>query len=399
MSDKTEVILLKRLRKSLNPIERKEEVMEPTGKCDLRSLLEIAKKHAVLPLLFDAYEGEKGIPAEFGQVLSRSATTTVRSNYRLLFLTKYVTHVLQEEGIRAVLLKGAATASYYPSPELRKSGDVDILIPRQETFLRAVEILKKEGFAERKEQDALHHIELINDEGICVEVHSILAEPFESKKMNRFLETLLPDYEQHMTENDSWGISFYQPEDAYHAFYLVIHMLQHFLRAGFGLKYLCDWVVFWNREVDEKEKQTFLRLIRESGTEGFVSVLTETCVKYLGLKRKNVAFLLKEFDGRELAEDFIKDIFAAGEFGQDKRQRMVAMRGTGISAYIREFHHQMHLNYPKAGSVFLLWPILWGMTLFRFLHNNHAVRGVKGRDIIKEAGKRSRLTDKMKLFS
>ena len=105
-------------------------------------------------------------------------------------------------------------------------------------------------------------------------------------------------------------------------------------------------------------------------------------MKYLGLKRKNVAFLLKEFDGRELAEDFIKDIFAAGEFGQDKRQRMVAMRGTGISAYIREFHHQMHLNYPKAGSVFLLWPILWGMTLFRFLHNNHAVRGVKGREIV-----------------
>ncbi len=387
------------MRKSLNPIERKEEVLEPPGKCDLRGLLEIAKKHAVLPLLFDAYEGEKGIPAEFGQVLSSFAATTVRSNYRLLFLTKYVTHILQEQGIRAIVLKGAATASYYPSPELRKSGDVDILVSRQETFLRAVEILKKEGFTERKEQDALHHMELVNEEGICVEVHSILAEPFESRKMNHFLETLLPAYEQHVTVNDSWGISFYQPEDAYHAFYLVIHMLQHFLRAGFGLKYLCDWVVFWNREVDEREKETFLHLVKESGTEGFVSVLTETCVKYLGLKRKNVAFLLKGFEGRELADDFMKDIFASGEFGHDKRQRMVAMRGTGISAYIREFHHQMHLNYPKAGRIFLLWPVLWGMTLLRFLHNNRAVRGVKGRDILKEAGKRSRLINKMKLFS
>ena len=34
MSDKTEVILLKRLRKSLNPIERKEEVMECPEKQD-----------------------------------------------------------------------------------------------------------------------------------------------------------------------------------------------------------------------------------------------------------------------------------------------------------------------------------------------------------------------------
>ena len=94
----------------------------------------------------------------------------------------------------------------------------------------------------------------------------------------------------------------------------------------------------------------------------------------------------------------MKDILASGEFGHDKRQRMVAMRGTGIDAYAREFHHQMHLNYPKAGRVFLLWPFLWGMTLLRFLYNNRAVRGVRGRDILKEAGKRSRLIDRMKLF-
>ena len=62
MSAKTEIILLKRLRKSLNPIERKEETLEPGMKYDMRGLLETAKKHAVLPLLFDAYENEKGVP-------------------------------------------------------------------------------------------------------------------------------------------------------------------------------------------------------------------------------------------------------------------------------------------------------------------------------------------------
>lgn len=398
MIGKTEVILLKRLRRSLNPTERKKQAAEPSGKRELRELLEIAKKHAVVPLLFDAYEGEKGLPAEFWQILSRSASTTVRSNYRLLFLTKFVTHTLEEKGIRAILLKGASTASCYPSPELRKSGDVDVLVPGKKKFMRAVEILKAEGFAERKEQDALHHTELVNDEGICVEVHSILAEPFESKKMNQFLDSLLPEYEEHIMENDSWGVSFYQPTDAYHAFYLVVHMLQHYLRAGFGLKYLCDWVAFWNREVDGKEKEAFLRLVRESGTEGFVGALTETCVKYLGLKRKYAAFLLETCGEKGLAEEFMEDVLAAGEFGHGKEQRMVAMRGTGISAYVREFHHQMHLNYPKAGRVFLLWPVLWVATLCRFLHNNRVVRGVRGRDIIREAGRRSRLIDRMELF-
>lgn len=400
-----EEILLARLRQALHPGMQNAVGTDERELRVLGQILEIAKRHTVLPLLYDVYADDARIPKEFGQAIRQSAVITVRSNYRLLFLTKYITQLLEKEGIRAILLKGAATASYYPVPELRKSGDVDILIPGEQFFLRAVELLKKEGFVECENQYALHHIELKNAEGISVEVHRILAEPFESKKMNRYLETLLPAYEVHVISGDSWGVMLYQPEDAYHAFYLVIHMLQHFLRAGFGLKFLCDWTVFWNRDVAKEEKQTFLRLAKESGTEGFAMVLTKACVEYLGLRADKAAFLLeeaeavKEADLARLAEDFMEEVFAGGEFGHDDRQRMVAMRGTGITAYIREFHHQMHLNYPNMGKVFLLWPVLWALTLGRFLHNNRTVRNVRGWDILKEAGKRSRLIDRMKLFS
>lgn len=417
----TEKLLLAALKQSLHPSEKNmQKVEKPAEIQDVRSLLALARKHAVLSLLFDVYEDDEEFPAQLRQELQHAATTVARSNYRLLFLTKYITQVLQKEGICPILLKGAATASCYPVPEMRKSGDVDILIPEEGQFRRAVELLKSEGFAECEEQTALHHIELKNAEGISVEIHRILAEPFESKRMNLYLEQLLLSYGEHIMVNDSWGVPFYQPTDAYHAFYLVIHMLQHFLRAGFGLKFLCDWTVFWDREIDDKQKETFLRLIRESKTEGFVVVLTEACVDYLGLEREKVKFLLrgteehgelsletptkgkgfpvKEYELDKLAEDFMEEVFAAGEFGHDAHQRMVAMRGTGITAYVREFHHQMHLNYPHAGKVFLAWPLLWALTLARFLHNNRAVRKVRGRDILKEAGRRSRLINRMKLF-
>lgn len=420
MVEKAEKMLLAQLRQALNPGIQKVKTAGTDSEQDLSQVFETAKKHAVLPLLFDVYEDEENLPAEFGHMLRQSATITVRSNYRLLFLTKYITQILEKEGIHAIVLKGAATASCYPVPELRKSGDVDILIPKEESFRRAVEVLKKEGFAESDEQFALHHTEMKNNEGISVEIHRILAEPFESKKINHYLETLLPEYDNHVISNDSWGITIYQPEDAYHAFYLVIHMLQHFLRAGFGLKFLCDWTVFWNREVADEEKEVFLRLATESGTEGFVAVLTKACVMYLGLREENVTFLLenlgenagfqsgdsgkgerhslREVDLQQ-AEDFMEEVFAGGEFGHDAQQRMVAMRGTGITAYVREFHHQMHLNYPKMGKVFLFWPLLWALTLGRFLYNNRTVRKVRGRDILKEAGRRSRLIGRMKLFS
>ncbi len=363
-----------------------------------REMTEIARKHAVLPLL--AGLSFEGCPQSWEAMVLGPSKVTVRTSYRLLFLTKYVTHALGENGIRAIVLKGAATASYYPVPELRKSGDVDILIPDPSSFRRAEEILESEGFARREEQLALHHVELVNDEGISVELHSMLAEPFESGKMNRFLEGLEQRYQSRIVQNEAWGVPFLQPSDAYHAFYLLVHMLQHFLRAGFGLKFLCDWAVFWNHGVSREDRQEFRLLAKESGTDGFARVLDAACIECLGLRPDAAAFPPEDAAAsRSLVREFMEDVFGAGEFGHDDGQRMVAMRGTGIFAYVREFHHQMRLNYPTAGKFFPLWPVLWILTLARFLHNNRAVRKVKGREILKKAGNRSRLIGKMKLFS
>lgn len=405
-----ERLLLDRLKTALNPKSGTEETKESASDDSFwkakesvsddcfRKMAAIARQHAVLSFLFDVRDVE-ALSEEMTQTLKQAASITVRSNYRLLFLTKYITEFLEQNGIRAIILKGVATAAYYPVPELRKSGDVDILIPEEDAFLRACELLRQEGFEECEDQSALHHMELKNEEGISVEVHKILAEPFESSRINRYLEMILPEYEKNVEINMLWGVKIYQPTEAYHAFYLLIHMLQHFLRAGFGLKFLCDWVVFWNRDISAEEKEIFTRLMKDSGTEGFVTVLTEACVKYLGLRRENVDFLLEKPISEKTTESFMAEVFAAGEFGHGTKQRMVAMRGTGIFAYAREFHHQTRLNFPKAGKVFLLWPVLWVWTFWRFFYNNHTVRKVHGRDILKEAGRRSSLIHEMKLFS
>lgn len=322
---------------------------------------------------------------------------TVRSNYRLLFLTKYITEILEQNNIQAIALKGAATSSLYPVPELRKSGDVDILVTEDEACARACSLLRKEGYLPAGEQLTLHHMELKSEEGISIEVHGLLAEPFDSQSINQYLKRLLPEYAGHTVKNEYWGFPLCQPSDGYHAFYLILHMLQHFLRAG-CLKNLCDWVVFWNREIQETEKAVFVKMIRESGTEGFVELVTAVCVRYLGLKKERVRFLIHRRISEEELEAFMKEIFEAGEFGKAQSDRMVAMRGTGPGAYIREFHHQMRLNYPKVGNCVPLWPFLWLMTLRRFVRNNHTVRRIPSREILKKAARRSRLVERMRLF-
>ena len=92
------------------------------------------------------------------------------------------------------------------------------------------------------------------------------------------------------------------------------------------------------------------------------------------------------------------EIFDADEFGRSSSDRMGSLRGKKFMDYIREFHHQMKLTYPKAGKCVWLYPVLWVMTLWGFLHRNRTLRKVSSRQILQNAKKRSRLTEQMRLF-
>jgi hypothetical protein len=177
-------------------------------------------------------------------------------------------------------------------------------------------------------------------------------------------------------------------------------MMQHFIRAGFGLKLLCDWALFWSHPVADKEKNTFLRLIKECRCRQFAIVMTRLCVFYLGLDIKNVLFLLKDSETAKKSayEKLMHDIILSEEFGRSDNNRMVLLKGTHFSSYVKEFHHQMRLNNPKYSKFVVLWPFLWLRTLFVFLRNNHTVRKTTLWSILKQTRKRSSLTEELKIF-
>ena len=367
-------------------------------KIDWNALIQMAEKHKVLPFLFDILQGAD-LPQEQQKILQKKGQQTVQQSYRLLFLSKSIIEELKEYGIDAILLKGSGVAALYPVPEYRKSGDIDILMKNKEEAERACKILEKRGFCKKEYQAAHHHIACSGVDGIEMELHVTLAEPFDSEKTNTYLKQCQVSFFEHRKSQDVMGVTFELAADAYQAFYLLLHMLQHFLRAGFGLKLLCDWVVFWEKPVRKEEKDTFIQLLEGSGLIGFASIITAVCVKYLQLDREKVAFLLdRESFDKKTVSSFMKEIFEAEEFGHSDTDRMVVLRGTKLSDYIREFHHQMKLTYPKAGRCVILYPVLWIMTLCGFLYRNLKVRGTSGRAIMKKAHKRSKLMEQIHLF-
>lgn len=363
---------------------------------DWERLLVMAERHGVLPLLYDALAGEEKMPSNLRRRAADSARQTVQQSYRLLFLCKYLAAGLEEAGVSAALLKGVGTAAYYPTPELRKAGDVDLLLLHPEERTRAEEVLTKLGCKLSDEQLALHHVAYLASGGIEVELHTLLAEPFDNDRMNRYLEERIAECAEHVCQADVMGVSLPVLEGAWHAYELLLHMLQHFLRSGFGLKLLCDWVVFWNRETDKAEQERYLELVTESRIKGFSDMVTLVCCRYLGLPKERVAWmgLPEHFE----TEGFLAEILEAEEFGKSSVNRMVTLRGGKLADYVREFHHQMCLNFPRGSRCIVCWPLLWMITLVRFLRNNRKIRKTSGLAILKKAGQRGKMIEQIGLF-
>ena len=328
-------------------------------KTDWKSILSIADNHRVLPLLYDVLEEILPENGEDWKRVEEKSIQTVGQSYRLLFMSRYVTGLLEDAGMHTILLKGSGIAGLYPVPELRKSGDVDLLFEDEQTAQKAGSYLLAHGFMAEGGHQENHHLTYISQEGIRLELHSALVEPFDSQEVNDFMEKCQKTFFENRVTANVMGVDFFLTSPPYQAFYLLLHMLQHFLRSGFGLKLLCDWVVFWEHGCTAEENKIFLNLVRE---------------------------------------EFFIEIMESEEFGEAAPERMVAMRGTGWMDYIREFHHQMHLSHPKAGKYKILYPILWVRTFFGFVYRNRKLRGISSIAILKNAKKRSRLVTKMKLF-
>lgn len=375
---------------------RPRELTGQARQTDMKKVIQAAQQHKVLPLLYDVlceeWQGEALDAADIKQVESISRTT-VKQSYRLLFLTRYLVRVLEEADVPVLVLKGSGVAQLYPVPELRKSGDVDVLIP-EDKLETVTEFLAEKNFLVKESQHANHHLAFSSRDGIDLELHTMLAEPFQDSGINRGMNRLLSDCFEKKEYRKCMGVSLPVLSEAHQAMQLLLHMLQHFLRAGFGLKLLCDWVVFWNRDEAQGVVHEFQELADECHVREFAEAITMVCKEFLGL-RGDLA--MGSSRNRKLAEEFLQDVFAAEEFGKADKDRMVIVQGNSLWAYIKEFHYQMKMNHPKTSRYIVLWPALWVITLVVFLRNNRKLNRGKVRDILRNAGDRSRLLQQIGL--
>ena len=148
------------------------------------------------------------IPENVKICIREEARKTVRQNYHLLYLEHRIIRTLQEAGVSVVLLKGASTAEFYPVPELRKSGDVDLFLPNPAQFPKAGERMENLGFVKNPAHSVNHHEVYVTEKHVEVELHTLLAEPFDDKETNRLMEELQKEVAVQAGKKKLMGIEF-----------------------------------------------------------------------------------------------------------------------------------------------------------------------------------------------
>ena len=388
-----ELLLLNYVKEALKT-EAVEDVPSFSSAEEMKTFLKFAVHHEVLPLLNELLLDK--VSAEIHTILFEAVAQTVQKSIKLQMLNGELTKQLEEENIIAITLKGMAVARFYPVPEYRKTTDMDLFVFEEDKLSDAVKLLEKEGFClSAEDQHATHHLVLTNQEQEVVELHKQWAEEFKEKKLNRYLRKIEKESLSHCRKISWQDTEIYAYETAWQGFYLMIHILQHFVGSGFGIRNLCDWVVLWRNCEEQKEREDFWRMAEESKTSEFASALTKVCIKYLGLEEEKSPIPLEQLQKEKLAEELLRDILDAGEFGYSEKERMVGMNGSSVLSYVQEFHHQMHINFPKAGNYFVIWPVLWGVTLLRFFKNNKKLKRAPVHEIMKKAGERGELVKKL----
>lgn len=343
------------------------------------------------------------------QIIADGQKQVIR-NYHLFYEARKVCRLFEEGGIRCAVIKGASIGAYYPEPESRKSGDVDIWIAGCDfdgnaksmtfgpDFEKAERILIENGYNKSEEEQTYHSV-FTGGNGFELEIHGRMNRDFENPDTRNILksyESLATDRITSLHLMEGYDLPVLDEADT--GIQILLHMLHHFTGSGFGWKLLCDWTAFWNAGHRQDTVEYIVRFISDMRLRVFVSVITDICIRYLGLKDSVSEYLITEKVSAPAEKRLITDMFEAGEFGDDDNSRMVMLSDRSVAALFRQFHLQMKQNYPSACRYVILWPALWLGTLLIFNRNNRRIRHMSGISIISNARKRSKLAVSLSLF-
>lgn len=209
----------------------------------------------------------------------REETVQLLTHYdRYMFWQDQVLAILRNASIPCFVLKGSAAAQYYPHPEYRTMGDIDIFISKKD-LNRAVSLFQEHHFRQGSQNV---RVTAMWKDHICVELHTA----FIRKDPDSILNQLLVKGLEHTREITVSGCRIPVLPHLENGLVLIEHIHHHFMNC-LGLRHVIDWMYYVDSELDDELWYSqFQPLVRQLHLEGLAITVTKMCERYLGLQPK-----------------------------------------------------------------------------------------------------------------
>lgn len=267
-------------------------------------------------------------------------------------------------GRRSCILKGQGNALMYPEPHRRTSGDVDIWVEgKPEDIIRMVRDI------DPKAEIIYHHIEFPDYKGTPVEVHyrpRFLHHIVHNRRMQRWFADRAG--RQFVNSISMGGGTVCVPTDDMNIVVQTVHVYEHLLQDGIGLRQLTDYY-FLLRRVHENGTDTagMGDELRRMGLYGIASALMYV-MKYVYAMPEELFIVPAD---RRRGQVVIAEMLAGGNFGQyDGRGRF---KNTFVGHNVLRLWRDMRLALYFPGEclsepLFRLWHFGWRMYMSRKFH-------------------------------
>ena len=262
-------------------------MLSSVGKCniipddiDISVVLKYASEHAVIPLVVAGIKKHGKYSSEpVLETLEIISMQMVAKNIQSCFIVKNIFEDYKKDNIDYAVLKGESIASLYVEPDLRISGDIDLLVSEKDEK-KALKILEKYGYFYEVRPSWFNETICKHKNQKNIEIHTDLFD--ESRNDIFFKNIKIKSNAFSVITTSNYGeISVLNPDDG--ILFVYLHFVKHFLSSGAGIRQFTDVIVYSRHYLNEIDWNRFFSVLKEISYYDLFRFLISIATEFLGV--------------------------------------------------------------------------------------------------------------------
>lgn len=287
----------------------KEACLLPLGDIDYEEVMRLAEVQSVVGLVTAGMEhvvNNKVPQAVRLQFIGQTIQLEQRNKAMNLFIAEIVDK-MRMAGIYTILVKGQGVAQCYERPLWRASGDVDLLLSK-ENYSKAREFLLPLSSVNKNEERYSQHLGM-NIGDWYVEIHGSLR-----TGLAACVDKEVDDVQRDVFFGGnvrSWlngNTTVFLPSPDNDVFFVFTHFIKHFYKEGMTLRQICDWCRLQWTFRDKIDVELLEKRLKSAGLMGEWRGFASLSVEHLGMPVEAMPLYEEHYRGKssQLIEFILK---------------------------------------------------------------------------------------------